>query len=348
MKLTTVVQIRPDEPQALLDMMRQFNAACNWLSRVAFKEQLFHWLSLQRRAYHEVRARFGLTGVQATVAVRKAAYVYRNKGRRDRLATFHELGAIPVIRHSYRHDGRVRIYGRLYPFKAVAPLGKRPAQAMLLYRDGRFFINQAVERSTPEPYEPQGFLGCDLGIVNILADSQGESYAGGRLNGLRRRHAKLRGRLQRKGTRSAKRLLRKRRRREFRFARDVNHCISKQVVAKAARHSWGIALEDLKGIQERTVVLRRSQRRQHHAWAFLQLRSFIEYKAALAGAPVALVDPRNTSRTCPECGCIDKRNRSTQALFSCVSCGFAGPADTIAAVIIGSRALGNAPDAAVL
>ena len=96
--------------------------------------------------------------------------------------------------------------------------------------------------------EPQGFLGCDLGIVNILTDSDGEAYSGGQVNGLRKRHAKLRARLQSIRTRSAKKLLAKRRRKEGRFARDVNHCISKKVVAKAKRQLLGIALEDLKGI----------------------------------------------------------------------------------------------------
>src|SRR5690606_37816735 len=43
-------------------------------------------------------------------------------------------------------------------------------------------------------------------------------------------------------------------------------------------------------------------------WGFHQLRSFVSYKAALLGVPVLLVDPRNTSRTCPECGHVAKEN----------------------------------------
>ena len=191
-----------------------------------------------------------------------------------------------------------------------------------------------------------GCLGCDLGIINILADSDGETYSGGQVNGLRKRHARLRARLQKKGTKSCERLLRKRRRKEQRFGRWVNHNISKKVVAKAERRAQGLALEDLQGIRER-VRVRKAQRRQHHAWAFDQLRQFITYKAALAGVPVVLVDPRNTSRTCPNCGLVDKANRVSQASFQCVSCGFAGHADTVAARIISSRAAGNQPDAGV-
>jgi transposase len=69
----------------------------------------------------------------------------------------------------------------------------------------------------------------------------------------------------------------------------------------------------------------------------------VTYKAKCAGIPVFLVDPRNTSRTCPACGHVDKANRPNQSSFSCVICGFAGLADHIAAVNIGRRAVVNLP-----
>jgi putative transposase len=50
------------------------------------------------------------------------------------------------------------------------------------------------------------------------------------------------------------------------------------------------------------------------------------------------VDPRNTSRTCPCCGSIDKANRPTRDRFLCLSCGETGPADYIAARNIAFRA----------
>ena len=47
----------------------------------------------------------------------------------------------------------------------------------------------------PPSEGPEDWLGVDLGIVNIAADSDGETYSGGHLNGLRKRYAKLRARL---------------------------------------------------------------------------------------------------------------------------------------------------------
>jgi transposase len=72
------------------------------------------------------------------------------------------------------------------------------------------------------------------------------------------------------------------------------------------------------------------QRRVHGSWSFHQLRAFVEYKARLAGVPIVLVDPRNTSRTCPSCGHMDRANRFGE-LFHCQRCGYAGAADHIAA-----------------
>jgi IS605 OrfB family transposase len=47
------------------------------------------------------------------------------------------------------------------------------------------------------------------------------------------------------------------------------------MVDKALRHNFAIALEDFKGIREKTTV-KKVQRRQHHSWAFYQLRQFIQ------------------------------------------------------------------------
>jgi predicted RNA-binding Zn-ribbon protein involved in translation (DUF1610 family) len=57
----------------------------------------------------------------------------------------------------------------------------------------------------------------------------------------------------------------------------------------------------------------------------------VTYKAGLSGVAVIAVDPRNTSRCCPQCGFTDKANRKTQETFSCTSCGYTAAADFAAA-----------------
>jgi IS605 OrfB family transposase len=189
--------------------------------------------------------------------------------------------------------------------------------------------------------ETHDALGVDLGITSIAVDSDGQVHSSQAVNAVRHRHRRLRTKLQRKRTKAARRRLRRLAGKEARFAKDTNHRISQQLVAKAQGTKRAIALEDLQGIRTR-VTARRSQRATLHSWSFAQLRAFVEYKARRAGVPVVLVDPRNTSRTCPRCGCVDAHNRPSQQQFSCVACGFAGLADHVAAENI-RRAAVNPP-----
>jgi putative transposase len=166
--------------------------------------------------------------------------------------------------------------------------------------------------------------------------SDGQHHAGSHLNRVRHRNQRLRAKLQKKHTKSAKRLLKHRRRKERRFATDTNHVIAKRIVAEAERTGRGIALENLRGIRGR-VRLRRPQRATLHSWAFRQLGQFVSYKARRAGVVVVHVDPAYTSQACSACGHVRRDNRLGQAKFCCRSCGFAGHADWNAARNIAQR-----------
>lgn len=175
----------------------------------------------------------------------------------------------------------------------------------------------------------------DLGIVSLATDSDGESFSGEAVEKVRKRHQALRQRLQKRGTKSAKRHLKKLSGKEARFRKNTNHVISKRIVQKAQANQQAIAIEELRHIRQRTErTVRHSQRARHSSWTFGQLRQFLSYKAALAGVPLHTVDPRNTSRTCSECGHCAKENRKSQASFVCQACGYTDNADRNAAVNI--------------
>lgn len=353
MKLIAQVKLLTDEAQhgSLLRTLEAVNDAANHISEQAWETKTFRQYDLHHLLYYDLRRRFKLTAQIVVRVLAKVADAYKMDKTRPRF--FRRHGSICYDKRilSWKLANRiVSIWTLDGRFRIPFSVGERQAELLahlvgeadLILRDGVFYLFQTCEVEEPPTADVSEFLGVDLGIVNIAADSEGKTYSGATVNGLRKRHAKLRGKLQTKGTKASKRLLRKRSQKEQRFAAHENHCISKRIVAKAKDTGRGIALEDLSGIRDR-VTVRRSQRRQHSSWAFLQLRTFIEYKAKLAGVLVKLVDPRNTSRTCPQCGHIDKANRVSQSLFSCVSCGFSGPADTIAAGNISRRALVNEP-----
>jgi IS605 OrfB family transposase len=129
----------------------------------------------------------------------------------------------------------------------------------------------------------------------IATTTSGKKASGARLNSYRSRLARLRKRLQAKKTRSARRLLKKRRRIETGFAADINHQISKCIVAEAERTGYGIAVEQLTGIRDR-VRPRKPQRATPHSWAFAQLGSFLAYKAKQAGVAFVEVAARGIER----------------------------------------------------
>ncbi len=65
----------------------------------------------------------------------------------------------------------------------------------------------------------------------------------------------------------------------------------------------------------------------------------IEYKSNWYGRDHQKVNPKNTSRECPECGHTAKENRKSQSLFICQACGHTANADDVASINIRGRAV---------
>ena len=142
---------------------------------------------------------------------------------------------------------------------------------------------------------------------------------------------------------SAKRHLKKLSGKEARFRKNTNHVISKRIVQKAKANKQAIAIEELRHIRTRTEARLDTLSVQGIAPGRSDnSRQFLSYKAALAGVPLHTVDPRNTSRTCSECGHCAKENRKSQAVFCCQACGYTDNADRNAAINL-SRAAAMQP-----
>jgi putative transposase len=348
---TVKLLVSPEERDRLLATMRRVNEACSWLAERAFDAKSADKIGLQRAHYRELRERFGISSQHTVRTISKVCEVYRRD--KSKLCTFKPLGAIAYDQRIYTFkngldrvsllalDGRIVVPCAVGTYHRGRLDGVR-GQADLVYRKSKLYLFVTVDVPDGSPVDPEGWLGVDLGIRNLAVDSDGQFHSGEHTLALRSRVAKLRTGLQSAGTKSAKRHLRKLRRRERHFHAHTNHVISKSIVRKAKDTGYGIALEDLQGIRDRVTVCK-AQRSTLHSWSFFQLRSFLSYKAALSGVALVAVDPRNTSRTCPECGNIDKANRRSQAEFVCTGCGFAANADHVGARNIASRAEVNRP-----
>ena len=368
MKRVVKIKLAPTDAQAhaLHETLVLCNTAADVVSRVAQAVEDRRAFALQKAVYHQLKA-LGLSAQPAVRTIKKVADAYATRGanleagnygpRGGKRATdiaataigFRALAAQPFDDRCLswqQQDSTVSIWtceGRLKAVRYVcAPwqrelLEHRCGETDLVFRDNMWFLYATVDVPTPEPVVVQEFLGVDLGIVNLAVTSDDTAasadWSGGAVTARRTKYARTRRALQKVGSKSAKRKLRGRREKEHRYATDINHQISKTIVAQAQRTGRGIVLEDLSGIRER-VRLAKTQRQQLHSWAYAQLRDFMTYKAVSVGVPLVVIDPRNTSRTCYPCGHVDKANRTTQDRFVCRMCGHVDQADHNAALNI--------------
>lgn len=355
MKLTVQIKLlpTPEQAQALRDTLETVNSAADRLSELAWEAKEFRQFPLHKQSYKRLRVEFPILSSQIIVRlIAKVADAY--KLDRNVQRAFRAHGSISYdarILNFQLAASTVSIWaigGRIKGLSFVCGEAQKKllelpkGESDLILRDGKWFLNVTVDVPEDQEIEAIGWLGVDLGVKVIAHTSDGLAFSGNHINRLRHRHRSLRAKLQRIGTRSARRKLAKRRRKESSFATDTNHCISKKIVAVAKRTKRGIAVEDLTRIRSRIRVSRK-QRAVLHSWSFYQLKEMIRYKARLAGVPIKEVDPRNTSRECSHCGHIAKANRKTQVAFSCQSCGHSENADANASRVIAGRAAINRP-----
>jgi IS605 OrfB family transposase len=365
-----VVQVKllptPAQAAALVATLRAVNAAANWTSETAFAHGVPREYALRQHTYVQLKAEHHLGSQVAQLVIKKTCHAYatiaaliktgRLQGKRAARATAKPVVFRPDAAQafddrclSWDYDARTvsiwTVAGRMrgisftgHPDHLKTLQAHRRGESDLVCRDGIWYLVATVDVPDAAPNtDPVDFLGVDMGIVNIATTSDGANFAGAGLRRYRKRMAKVRAELQAKATKSAKRKLKARARKESRTIAHTNHRIAKQLVAEAERTGRGIGMEDPAGIRDR-VRLPAAQRGELNAWSFHQLQAFIAYKARRAGVPVVVIDARHTSQRCPSCHHTERANRPTRDDFACRGCGLAGPADMVAAVNVRDRA----------
>jgi putative transposase len=349
--LTLVCILQPTAEEALhIDATFQaFADACTYI-HATIPARIVNVMRMQAMLYYDVRGRFGLSSNLTQQAFRRVSSNRKTaKANGDTVKAF----APTSIQYDQRifsfteRDWSVSLtllHGRAH-FRLVLGnyqrgklTGQKPTSAQLCkHADGSYAVHIQVKVPTPPPQTPTAVLGVDLGRTDIAHTSDGDAWDGRNLRQCRDHFARMRAVLQRKaskGTRSTRRrcrqLLDRLSGRERRFQRHTNHVISKTLVETAQTRQAALALEDLTGIRERTNQQPRTkpERRRGNSWAFLQLRQFITYKAALAGVVLYLVPAAYTSQMCHRCLHLGVRSGKR---FACDHCGSLGDADLNAA-----------------
>jgi putative transposase len=347
---TVVCKLAPTPEQAseIDATLKAFAKACDFAAAAARRIGSTNKVKVQHACYREIRATFGLSANLAIRAIARACAALKDPKR------MHSTFAPTSIDYDARIfrfrewdwtfsltllNSRQRLVTALGDRQRSMLKGTKPTAAQLVKRGGRFFLHVQIGGEAPEPIAPTDSLGVDLGVAKIATTSDApKGHCGKPVEKVRRKHNLQRKRLQRKGTKGAKKKLKRLAGKEARFRRHENHVISKTIVQAAKDTGRAIGLEDLKGIRGRITARGGDARNRLSGWSFHQLYSFLSYKATDAGIPVVMVDPRDTSRTCSECGHRAKANRKTQAEFRCLHCGFSADADWNAARNIRAQA----------
>ena len=212
--------------------------------------------------------------------------------------------------------------------------------AKILKVNNKWYMHVSATKESPDYQrsQTQHVVGIDRGLRFLATayDEQGQTkfFSGKQIIRKRRKFKALRAQLQAKGTKSAKRRLKKIGQRENRWITDINHQLSKTLVDLYGKNTLFV-LEDLTNVRFATEKVAKKQRYEQVSWAFYQLEQFLTYKAQLNHSEVIQVAAQYTSQRCPKCGRIRRANRSHDFhLYHCDKCGYSSNDDRIGAMNI--------------
>lgn len=335
MKLTLKIKLLPSKEQAdlLLKTIKEANAVCNTISEIAWEKKVFNQFKIHSEVYHTMKSSSNLSAQVLVRCISKVADAYKLDKKSKR--TFKPLGSIAYDSRilSYKGD-TVSIWsvgGRLkMPFVCHNPnyLPYIKGEADLVYRKGKFYLFQTVDVIEDDVKDVEEFIGVDMGLLELAALSNGQTFSSEKLTTYREKRQKVRSSLQSKCTKNAKRVLKRLSGRERTTATIINHTISKRIVSIAKLEGKGIAIEELKGIRFSANKKGKKFRTRIGKWNFNQLRQFLSYKCLLAGVKLITVPPYYTSKQCHNCLYIGNRQGK---VFTCNNCNSVYDSDINAA-----------------
>lgn len=274
---------------------------------------------------------------------------------------FEKRGNFPKYKKKYRHDSirfpqgveldatkqKIRLpkVGWVGYRKSRDIIGKIKS-VTVIRRGDKWDVSIQTEYEVSSPAPNPSEIGIDMGVKRFATLSNGDFVAP--LNAFKQERenlTKLQRKLarQKKGSRNSRKTKRKIAR-LHRYIADSRRDFLHKTSTRIAKNHSIVYVEDLKvsnmsasaaGTKENPgkKVKQKSGLNQSildQGWyGFFQMLS---YKLERKGGKLIKVDPRNTSRTCPQCGFISAENRRTQASFACIACGYRANADMVGAI----------------
>lgn len=283
--------------------------------------------------YHWMREKYPTLPAQSVIKVYKDAMAALKSIRSNK----HKDARVPKKHNLSMHLDQ-RLYGRLsaegitlsngtdtrrelVPFVLYPKAEEMFAECTffeptLFFRDGRMFLSVPFE--VPDrPLRSQAACGVDMGVRQLFVTSEGKSFVDRNYLSNKRRIRHRKRQLQSVGTKSARRRLRKLRRRERNLTKDMCHRAVKELIAST--DAGVLVLEDLKGLKKATSRTKEGVKRTRHnnrtaQVPFAQFREILSHKAPAAGKRVETVSPTYTSQTDSRTGRRDGERRGRRYL----------------------------------
>jgi putative transposase len=337
--------LNPTEEQALAlsQTLDQFTVGFNRVTETGWRENVSNGVKLHHATYNTLRQELPMLPsnvlIQARVKATEAltsAFALRKNGRK---VSRPKSRSCPVRYNERTYklswekqtvtlstvNGRITLPFAV-PAYAAKYAGGKTVTADLLQRKGRWWLHVVTELDAPIIAPLPTVVGADFGINRPVVTSHNLFLGERRWRELEDKTFRLKRSLQSKGTKSAKRHLKKLAGKQLRRRKDHDHVLSKRLVGSVPAGGT-LAIENLTDIRSRARQRKGKQNRRFHGWSFAQLRGFVKYKAEEKGVRVVAIDPRNTSKACSSCGCTHRNNRKSQSVFKCKDCGFELNAD---------------------
>jgi IS605 OrfB family transposase len=328
-----------------------YTKAYNFVCQEGYSRKNFNGVTLHKLTYETVReylpAQLAISSrMKATESL---ASIFKKKKKYIPKCPTSNLCAIRYDKNSYSLfpdrqelslltiEGRKRLPLHISNYhEQFFDLFWKHCSADLCIHGNSVYLHVVFEKDIPDAPRSGKLVGIDRGINNVAVTSDNKFYSGKHVKKVCDRCRKLRSSLQKKGTKSAKRHLKKLSGQERRFKADINHQVSKKIVSDM-KQGGTIVIENLGGIRNKRR--RKPSRIMVNNWNFNQLEQFLTYKAEAKGISVEHIDPRYTSQHCLACGNTRKNNRKG-SLFSCRKCNFKMNADLVGAKNIVLKLLG--------
>lgn len=341
MILAYKIKLNPTEEQhnALLNTLQSYKQAIDIPLTFGFNNKIISGVELHKATYYHIKEKNKLPSQLICSARCKATEILKSiktktKGKfNTKLPKSHKYPSIRYDRNSCgitkeniklsTNIGRIQINIVQSEFNDKINFNKIQKSCELQYKISKniWIVTVFVEIEENIKNNDNKIVGIDRGCNHIAVCSNNKFFNSKHLRNVKGKYLYLRKRLQSKGTKSAKKLLKKLSEKEYRFTRDVNHCISKKIVQLPF---------DIFVLEKLNIKRKKEQGKRFNSilngWSYNQLETFIEYKTFRVGKRIEFVDARYTSQKCSQCGHIERSNRY-QSSFCCNACGFKLHAD---------------------